>query len=348
MTVPISQLGLQYDTEDFMWKATVVDKDYGSVNVDNLLKIQAEYKKRGIDLTLAHYKNEDEIIEGCRDSDAILATGNPPISRKVLESLPKLKLVQRFGIGVNSVDLKAASDLNKLILFMPGFCIDELATHATAMILSLVRNLGYYDRGIRAGQWPKAQNFVPKSVDALTLGLYGFGGSARSLYEIFRNGFKSKVITCDPYMPESARKKYDVEFVDFETLLKQSDIISLHAPLNDETKHIFNREAFLKMRKESMIVNIARGELINEKDLIEALANGTIRFAGLDVFEKEPINADNPLLRMDNVILSCHSAFYGVGLSIDLVASVLNDRRIERKYIANQAVVGKVPDIQVF
>ena len=335
-----------------MLKATVVDRDYGSVDIEKLQFIKDEYAARGIELTLEHYTDEDEIIDNCKDCDALLGTGNPPITRRVLESLPKLKVVQRFGIGVNSVDLEAATETDTVILYMPGFCIDELATHAAALILGLVRNVGYYDRHIRAGGWPKAKYFTPKSMDSLTLGLYGFGGSARSLYEIFRKGFNTKVISYDPYMIESEREKYDVDFVSFETLLEKSDIISLHAPLNDKTRHIFNKEAFEKMKSDAMIVNIARGGLIKEDDLVEALKNETIRFAGLDVFEQEPVDPLNPLLNMDNALVTCHSAFYGekaqktqIALSIDLVDGILNQKKVEKKYVANTSIMDRVADI---
>ncbi|MDF2524579.1 MAG: Phosphoglycerate dehydrogenase [Clostridiales bacterium] len=334
-----------------MYKAVVVDKDYGSVSLENLLYIKSEYEKNGIELALFHCANEDEIIDACKDADAILGTGNPPISRKVLSSLPKLKVVQRFGIGVNSVDLEAASEYGKLIMFMPGFCIEELATHAASFILSLIRNTAYYDRKIRKGLWPKATYYVPKSVNELTLGLFGFGGAAKPLYEIFKNGFKTRVIACDPYVQDSVKSQYDVEFVDFDELLKQSDIISIQAPLTKDTHHIFNEDAFKKMKNDSMIVNIARGEIIKQDDLIKALKEGEIRFAGLDVFEKEPLEKDNPLLEMDNVILTCHSAFYGekaqknqLQLSIELVDGILNNKTVKKNYVANKAVIDKTKE----
>lgn len=328
-----------------MKKAVVVDKDYGSVTPEDLLNLQRRYKEEGMELELRHYTTEDEIIAGCQDAVAILGTGNPPITEKVLSSLPKLKLIQRFGIGVNSIDLAAATKYNKLAMFMPGFCVEELATHAAALILGLVRNTTYYDRHIRAGEWPKAKYYVPKSPAELCIGLYGFGGSAKPLYEIFKGGFGSRVITCDPYVPEELRAQYDVEFVSFDKMLAESDVISLHAPLNDETRHIFNKEAFRKMKNSAMIINIARGPLINEEDLVWALESGEIRFAGLDVYETEPLYAESPLRNRDDVILTCHSAFYGEGSkkqqltwANDLVAQALNGGIVQKKHVANKDV----------
>ena len=128
-----------------VYKAVVVDKDYGSVSYEELQRVKEAYAAAGIELELAHYVTEDEIIEGCRGAVAILGTGNPPITRKVMEALPEVKYVQRFGAGVNSIDLDAASELKKIVLNLPGFCAKELADVATAMIMGLTRNTAYYD-----------------------------------------------------------------------------------------------------------------------------------------------------------------------------------------------------------
>ena len=331
-----------------MRKAIVVDKDYGSVTCEDLSKLQQEFEAAGIKLELAHFKSENEIVEGCQDAEAILGTGNPLMTEKVLKGLPNLKVIQRFGIGVNSINLDAATTYGKVAMFMPGFCVDELAAHAASLILGLIRNTCYYDRSIRNGEWPKAKYYVPKAISEITLGLYGFGGSAKPLYNIFKNGFNSRVITCDPYVPEEVRKKYDVEFVDFDTFLKESDVVSIHAPLNNETHHIFNKEAFKKMKNDSIIVNISRGSLINEEDLAEALKGGEIRGAGLDVFETEPLASESPLRNMDNVILTCHSAFYGEGSkarqlswALELVKQALNENKIQKKFVANKDIFEK-------
>lgn len=332
-----------------MWNAVIVDRDYGSVSLENQDYIKEQYAKNGINLRLEHYATPEEILEHCKDADAILGTGNPPITRAVLEGLPNLKVVQRFGIGVNSVDLEAATEQGVLILFMPGFCVEELALHASALILDLLRNLSYYDRGIRCGEWRKALGPVPRNPKDLVLGLYGFGGSAKPLYDIFYHGFGTKILACDPYISKDVKENYDVEVVSFDELLKQSDVISIHAPLTDETRHIFNKDAFVKMKKDSLLINISRGGLINEADLVEALDNGEIGFAGLDVFEQEPLAQDSPLTKSDKVVLSCHSAFYGanaqkkqIQLSIDLVDSVLNKKNVDPIYIANKNVVSKI------
>ena len=331
-------------------KAVCVDKDYGSVSAAELEQVQKAYAGAGIELVARHYVTEDEIIEGCKGADIILATGNPPITRKVMAALPELKFIQRFGVGVNSIDLDAATEMGKIVLNLPGFCAKELADLATAMIMGLVRNTVYYDREIRKGNWPKCQYLLPGDVRTMTLGLFGFGAAGRHLYDIFHGGFGTKVISCDPYISDAVKQQYpDVEFVSFEDMLTRSDIISIHVALTPETKHVFNRDTFRRMKPTAMIINTARGPIINQQDLAWALENGEIMYAGLDTVEQEPIAKDDPLLQMDNVILSPHSGSYGVGakktqigMVCSLIPEAVEKNVIPARCVANRAVTQKI------
>ena len=335
-------------------KAIVVDKDYGSVSARELMEVQESYKQAGIELEAYHFQTEEEIMEGCRGADAILATGNPPITRKVMEALPELKFIQRFGAGVNSIDLHVAAEMGKIVLNLPGFCAKELADLATAMILGLIRNTAYYDREIRKGKWPKCQYLLPGDVREMTLGLYGFSAAGRYLHDIFHGGFGTKVIACDPYVTEDVKRRYpDVEFVEFNRMLKESDIISIHVVLTPETTHVFNEDAFRQMKKTSMIINVSRGPVIDQKALAWALDEGEILYAGLDTVEKEPIDPDDPLLQMDNVILSPHSGSYGAGAKktqIQMVCGLLPEAvkngRIPARNIANKGVIEKITEYE--
>lgn len=330
-------------------KAVVVDKNYGSVSAEELKKVQAAYARAGVDLELRHYTTEDEIIAGCEGAMAILATGNPPITHKVMSALPKLRFVQRFGAGVNSIDLEAATQLGKIVLNLPGFCAKELADLATAMIMGLIRNTAYYDRQIRKGNWPKCQYLLPGDVREMTLGLYGFGGAGRYLHDIFHGGFGTKVISCDPYVSEAVKVAYpDVDFVSFEELLESSDIISIHVILTLETTHVFNKETFRKMKNNAMIINTSRGPVIDQKDLAWALKNGEILYAGLDTVEEEPISKADPLLHMDSVILSPHSGSYGIGakktqiqMVCDLIPNALDSGKLSARPVANKGILSK-------
>lgn len=330
-------------------KAVVVDKDYGSATAEELAEIRQAYQKAGIDLVLKHFSNEEEIIQGAQGAIAILGTGNPPITRHVLEALPELKFVQRFGVGVNSIDLDAAADCGKIILNIPGFCARELADLAAAMILGLVRNTVYYDREIRRGNWPKCQFFLPPDVRNMTLGIYGFGAAGQNLCKIFQGGFGTKIIACDPYLPKEVEEQFsNVCFVNFEELVTESDIVSIHVGLTQETHHIFNKDVFCKMKPTSMIINTARGPIIDQEALTWALSVGEIQYAGLDTLEAEPIAKDDPLLQLDNVILSPHSGSYGIGAKrtqIQAVCALLpqavTEHTVPARNVANKGVLGK-------
>lgn len=334
-------------------KAIIVDKDYGSVSAAEVETLRQVFQEKGICLEAYHFGTEEEIIAGCRDAEAILCTGNPPITKKVMEALPKLTYIQRFGIGVNSIDLDSAAQLGKIVLNIPGFCAKELADLATAMILGLVRNTVYYDREIRKGNWPKCSYLLPPDVRELTLGLFGFGAAGQHLYQIFHGGFQTKVIACDPYLPEFVKAQFpEVSFVSFETLLRQSDILSIHVGLTPETYHIFNGETFRKMKPNALIINTARGPIIDQQALAQALEDGTIRGAGLDTLEAEPIAPEDPLLKLDNVILSAHCGSYGVGAKKTQIATVcqlipqaITEKKLPKRNIANKTVMNKHMDM---
>ena len=339
-------------------KAIVVDKDYGSVTSEELARVAAAYAAAGIEVQLLEYQvsaaqqkepTEDEIIAGCQGAQIILATGNPPITRAVMEALPELKFVQRFGAGVNSIDLEAAAELGVIVLNLPGFCAKELADVATAMIMSLIRNTSYYDREVRKGNGPKCQYLLPPDVRELTLGLYGFGLAGRHLHDIFHNGFGTKVISCDPYVSDMVRAQYpDVEFVSFDELITHSDIISIHVVLTPETTHVFNRDVFKRMKNTAMIINTSRGPVIDNDDLTWALQTGEILYAGLDTVEREPLPENDPLKALDNVIINPHCGSYGVGskktqiqMVCDLVPAAVTTGKVPARCVADRAVLAK-------
>ena len=313
---------------------------------------ETSIRDNGISLEFKDLVSEDEIIAECQDATAILATGNPPLNGKVINSLPKLKYIQRFGIGVNSIDLEEATKNKVIVLNLPGFCSKELADLSLAMILGLIRNVNYYDRKIRDGYWPKCKYYLPPNLRNMTLGLFGFGTAGKELYKIVKNGFGTKVLVYDPYISEEAVNKYDVKSVSFTELLKESDIISIHSKLTRETNHIFDKEAFKNMKETAMIINTARGQIIKEEDLVWALENNQIRYAGLDTFEYEPIDKKNPLLKMDNVLLNPHSGSYGsrskeeqIKLVSTIIPLIYKERRLKTKYIANKEVIKDIDTI---
>lgn len=284
-------------------------------------------------------------VRACTGHPIVLCGGNPPLSGEIVPQLEDTMVLIRYGIGINTIDLDACTQHGKLIYFMPGYCGPELAQHALALILGLLRNIGYYDRKLRKGHFAKASGPLPRRLQNLTVGLYGFGDSGQELAKLVVRGFHAHTIACDPCASKEQARKAGVELVDFETLLVQSDIISLHAPLTPETRHIFNADTFRKMKRTAMIINTARGSLINLDDLTAALKTGKIGFAGLDVFEAEPISRNDPLLALDNVLLTPHSAFYGLESTqtqYELAAhfvELLDQKKLDADYIANRSVL---------
>ncbi len=337
-----------------MWKACIVDSQYGALSQEALERLVENYKKVNLDVALVHYTTPAEIVEKCQDMDAILCCGNPPITREVVEGLPKLKVVERYGIGVNSVDLDAARENGVVVLNLPGVSVEELSVHVTALILDSLRHISFYDRGIRKGEWRKGKGVPPASPADMTIGLHGFGGTAKHLYRIFHEGFGSKIIAYDPYLKPENVTDYDLELVSFDELLERSDVISTQVPLNEETYHVFNYEAFKKMKNTATIINVARGPVICEEDLIRALNEGEIAAAGLDTFEQEPLPVESPLTSMENVVLSCHSAYYGQRSSVktkewvvDLMGQIVNENSIPRRFIANYGVVPRMTTLNI-
>jgi len=301
----------------------------------------------GGDITVKTISEYDTagFIDSCKGHAIVLCGGNPPMSREVISQLTDSQVFIRYGIGINTIDLAACTDYGKLIYYMPGYCGPELALHALALILGLLRNIGYYDREMRKGHFAKSNGPLPRRLQNLTVGLYGLGGSGQELAKLMIEGFHSHTIACDPYVTRETANEIGVELVSFDELLARSDIISLHAPLTPETNHIFNMAAFQKMKRNAMIINTSRGPLIDICDLVKALKTQEIGFAGLDVFEKEPVAADHPLLELDNVLLSPHSAFYGqesthtqYALAAQFV-ELLSQKKIDKKYVANYPVL---------
>ena len=337
-----------------MWKGYIIDINYGSVTGARLEHAKALIEKAGVDLTIGHYETAEEMIANLQDADILFCTGNPILTREIMEALPRLKVIQRFGIGYDSIDVEAATELGILVLYSPGCCAEELAVHATAFILNLFRNVSLHDRTMRTGVWCKAKGPKPAHPGDITLGLFGFGRSARRLWRIFHEGFGTKVIACDPYLTKEMIPEFDVELVSFEELLERSDVISIHAPLNKETRHTFGEEAFRKMKPEAAIINVARGALIDQQALIRALQDGEIRFAGLDVFEQEPLPADSPLRGMEQVVLTSHSAFTGINserrsneMVYELISEIIEHNSVDGSCLSDPTVISKIPGFTV-
>jgi D-3-phosphoglycerate dehydrogenase len=251
-------------------------------------------------------KTEQEVIQKCGEADVLMVQW-APITRVVLEGLPRVRGVVRYGVGVDNIDIQIARELGCTVSNVPYYCQDEVSDHAIAMVLSLARRIPHDHNQVRAGKWGISPFLPIPAFSDLTLGFVAFGSIARKVSEKAKP-FRFRQIAFDPVVSADSFAKYGVEPVDRDTLIRTANIISLHCPLLPETRQMINAGAIAQMKPGVLLVNTARGGLVNEADLVTALKAGKLAGAGLDVFEKEPLATGSPLRGLSNVILTSHAA----------------------------------------
>jgi D-3-phosphoglycerate dehydrogenase len=253
--------------------------------------------------------NEDDIIAKCSDADAILnITLN--MTEKSISKLDNCKIMIRYGIGVNEFDFDAANKKGIQIANCTTYCLPEVAIHATSLLLALSRNLKHYDIVVSQGKWNQAPGTMERRATSQTLALVGFGNIARNIAKNMQ-GLGYNVAAYDPYVSDDVFKNLGVQKLSsLDEVYAQADMISLHLPETNETKHMLNKESFAKMKDGVILVNCSRGGLINTNDLVEALDSGKVGSAGLDVLEIEPMTDTSfALLNRNNVIITPHFAY---------------------------------------
>jgi D-3-phosphoglycerate dehydrogenase len=252
---------------------------------------------------------EDELAAAVVDADAIYGKVRPRITARVINAGRKLKVVSLATVGVDSVDVEAATALGIPVTNCPDTFIEEVADHVMMLILSGWRRLLVVDRMVRTGDWAKARPMLyqfPRLM-GMTLGLISFGHVARAVARRAAP-FGFQMLAYDPYIEELVMSDYGVQPVGLDELLQRSDIVSMHAPGTKEAHHLMKEAHFRKMKPTALFVNTSRGSTVDEAAMIKALQEGWIAGAGLDVLETEPAHLENPLLAMDNVILTAHVA----------------------------------------
>jgi D-3-phosphoglycerate dehydrogenase len=254
--------------------------------------------------------NADDILAVAKDADAILVT-YAKLTRDILSQLTKCKAIGRFGLGVDNIDLPTAKEKGIAVNYVPDYCIREVSDHTMALLLALIRKIPLSNKLVQSGRWEMPAVVPIRRLEGTVLGLVGFGHIPR-LVVPKAQAFGMKVIAYDPYVKPEQFKAMNVEGVDFDTLVKTSDYVSVHAPLLPATRAMLNADAFAKMKKGAYVVNTARGPLIDEPALIAALDAGQVGGAALDVVTAEPLAKDSPLLGRDNVIISPHTGFYSI------------------------------------
>lgn len=274
-------------------------------------------------LRMAKSTSADDILAVARDADAILVT-YAKLTRELLIQLTRCKAIGRFGLGVDNIDLVAAKEKGIAVNYVPDYCIREVSDHAMALLLALIRKIPFSNKLVQGGRWEMPAVVPIRRLEGTVLGLVGFGNIPR-LVAPKAKAFGMKVVAFDPFAKPELFKSAGVESVDFDTLLKTSDYISVHAPLTPQTRGLMNAAAFAKMKKGAYIVNTARGPLIDETSLIAALDTGQIGGAGLDVVVAEPLAKDSALLGRDNVIITPHTAFYSIEALEELQSKCASD-----------------------
>lgn len=271
---------------------------------------RAALKRVDPELRMAKSPSVDDILAVARDADAILVT-YAKLPGELLRQLKRCKAIGRFGLGVDNIDVKTARELGIPVTYVPDYCMQEVSDHAMAMLLALARKIPYSNKLVQAGRWEMPAVVPLRRLSTQTLGLIGLGGIPRALAPKAKS-FGLKVISHDPYAPKELFASVGVESVSLNDLYARSDIISVHAPLTPETRGLVNAAAFAKMKKGVLIVNTARGPLIDEPALLAALDSGQVGAAALDVVVNEPLPKDSPLIGRDNLILTPHTGFYSI------------------------------------
>ena len=262
------------------------------------------------ELRMAKSASADDILAVARDADAILVT-YAKLPGDLLRQLTHCKAIGRFGLGVDNIDIPAAAELGITVTYVPDYCMHEVSDHAMALLLALARKIPLSNALVQAGRWDMPAVVPIHRLAGRVLGLVGFGNIPRALAPKAK-AFGLRVVTHDPYVSQQALAAAGVESVSFDRLLEISDFVSIHAPLMPATRGLFNAEVFRKMKTGALLINTARGPLVDEAALVSALDSGRLGGAALDVVAVEPLPKDSRLIGRDNVILTPHTAFYSV------------------------------------
>lgn len=263
------------------------------------------------------------LIEDATGADAMIVDASTQVTGDVLRSLDSLRVVGRSGIGVDNVDLETAADLDVPVVNVPDYCLDEVSTHALGMLLSCARKLPQLDAGVKEGEWDWSFAQPIRRLKGQTVGIVGFGKIGRSFAQKLR-GLGVDALVYDPYVSTTDLTGFDVTRVEFDRLLAASDFVSIHTPLTDETRGMFDVTAFEAMRDHAILVNTARGPIVDEDALVAALEADELGGVGLDVRDPEPPE-EEPLLAFENVVLSPHAGFYSEEARRELTRSVSED-----------------------
>lgn len=285
------------------FKVVVTDYTYETLNTEKKILSQLD-----VDFNDYHYRTEDEVIRVAKDCD-VLVVQFAPITRRVIKSLTKCRMIVRYAIGVDNIDLEAATEQGIYVANVPDYGIDEVSTHTVALLLSLARKLPESFKMVRDKKWDYSLVKPLRRTMGTQLGLVALGRIPSAIARKM-SGFGMNIVAFDPYVSKEYADSLGVRLVSFDELIAASDYVSIHCPLTNETRGMFNMSVFEKMKKAAILINTARGPIVNERDLAIACGKKIISAAAIDVTEKEPIAHDSPLLQLDNVFITPHISWY--------------------------------------
>jgi D-3-phosphoglycerate dehydrogenase len=283
------------------------------VRTDGILPIEAEdvaaLTAAGLEYREATCKTEDDVIAAARGASGLLVLAEP-ITARVLDALPQLEVVGRFGVGLDTIDIPAATERGVRIVYVPDANTTEVAAHAFALVMALVRRLPQLNSGVQSGQWGYRHGGEgTRRISELTAGILGFGRIGRLVADNCRQvGFR--VVVHDPFIDDAALRAAGYEPVSLDELITGSDVVSVHVPLAAETRDIVSAERISRMKEGAILVNVSRGGLVDESALAAAVASGRLAGAGIDTVETEPLPADSPLRGQPNILITPHAAHY--------------------------------------
>ncbi|MFN8007692.1 MAG: hydroxyacid dehydrogenase [Terriglobia bacterium] len=304
--------------------------------------VSQKLKEEGVDLIVQECSTRDELLQVAKDADVLwLLGGSRILTPEILNQLPRCGAILRSGSGTDNVPVTEATRLGMVVANTPAAQHEQVTDHTLALLFSVVRQIAINDQLLRTGAWVRSRYFPYAPMTGKTLGLVGFGQVPQTICRRIR-GYEMKVLAFDPYVPSKVMEQAGVRSVSLDELLSQSDYVSLHCPATRETFHLIKERELRLLKPTAILINASRGSVIDEPALIRALTERWFRGAGLDVFEQEPINPNNPLLKLENVVITPHIAGSGEGtaearwdLSIETLID-LSRKRWPRSFVNKQ------------
>ncbi|MDD5264719.1 MAG: C-terminal binding protein [Candidatus Bipolaricaulis sp.] len=304
------------------WKVVITDYEYGNVDIE-----RATLERAGATVEDHQCKTAADVVAVASDADVVI-NQYAPITREVIEHLsPTCRAIAQYGIGVDTIDVDAATEHGIIVINVPSYCEDDVAEHALALLLSLARRVTFYDREVRKLLWDYSTQAPITRLRGQTLGLVGFGKIARKVAEK-ASGFSFRTVVYDPLVDREVVHRAGAESVSLSELVRRADFISIHVPLNAHTRHLIGEAELRLMKPTAVLVNVSRGAVVDQDALVRALAERRIRAAGLDVFRDEPPGkapGDDHLLRLENTIFTPHVGWYSEQSIVDLRQQLADD-----------------------